>query len=86
MPLYKGNLANLNPYSLDQLMSVIEDRDLSCSCWARPEATLVRIWPLHCSLGNQNTITCKLELHAIQLKGRCASLHAKGPQGSGMQG
>ena len=48
--------------------------------------TKVRIWHLHCSLGNQNTITCKLELHAIQLKGRCTSLYAKGPQGPGMQG
>ena len=47
---------------------------------------LVRIWPLHCSLGNQNTITCKLELHAIQLKGKCTALYANGPQGPGMQG
>ena len=46
----------------------------------------VSIWPMHCSLGNQNTITCKLELHAIQLKGKCTSLYAKGPQGPGIQG
>ena len=59
---------------------------LSQSCIYPLFQPLVRIWPLHCSLGNQNAITCKLELHAIQLKGRCTSLHAKGPQGSGMQG
>ena len=47
---------------------------------------LVRILPLHCSLGNQNTITCKLVLHSIQLKGKGDSSYAIGPQGPGMQG
>ena len=46
----------------------------------------VRIWPLHCSLGNQNTITWKLELHAIQLKGKSTSQYAQGPLGPSMLG
>ena len=44
----------------------------------------VRTWALH-RLGTQITITCRLELQAIQLKGKCAS-YAIGSQVPAMQG
>ena len=92
--LLETEMDNPNELEIKVVKADLRRQILVCKCFKSFKfiislyfaLTKVRIWPLHCSLGNQNTITCKLELHAIQLKGRCTSLYAKGPQGPGIQG